>query len=105
VLDRLQDTSADVHNSDAHTMGLLQNTEVHSRSWAELLACVPCDNTACSGTCCTISCAAGGTVHVQGLQQRTWWVGPSSPRPMESCVMTKMTPASDRADMRMAPRM
>ena len=34
-----------------------------------------------------------------------WWVGPSSPRPIESCVQTKVTGSFISADSRTAPRM
>ena len=34
-----------------------------------------------------------------------WWVGPSSPRPMESCVQMKVDGSLDSAASRTAPRM
>ena len=34
-----------------------------------------------------------------------WWVGPSSPRPMESCVQTKVTGSSISAASRTDGRM
>ena len=53
--------------------------------------------------------SAGRSVSTFGVARRLisastgWCVGPSSPRPIESCVATKITPHLDSADTRIAP--
>ena len=55
--------------------------------------------------------SAGRSVSTFGVARRLisastgWCVGPSSPSPMESCVITKMCGTSESAAMRMEERM
>ena len=60
----------------------------------------------------TVSFAsAGRTTLSRGMARSAascsigWWVGPSSPRPIESCVHTHITGSFISAEMRTAPRM
>mmetsp|Transcript_39885 Transcript_39885/g.109850 ORF Transcript_39885/g.109850 Transcript_39885/m.109850 type:complete len:201 (+) Transcript_39885:806-1408(+) len=53
--------------------------------------------------------SAGRSVSVLGVARKLssastgWWVGPSSPSPIESCVATVITPNSESAETRIAP--
>merc|ERR1719149_305643 len=55
--------------------------------------------------------SAGRIMSIPGIARKDarcsmgWWVGPSSPTPMESWVITKRVGAPERAAMRMAERM